>query len=165
MTATGGRTVTMRTCILTALLSLLWTLPVRAGEAATSDLDILRDAIRANKKALVAASLKLTDDEAAKFWPAYDSYEKDLKAVNDRLVALLQDYTAGFPNITDEKAMSLVDQYLSVESDRVKVRRDHLADFAKAIPGRKVARFYQIENKMDAVVKYDLASTIPVVAQ
>ena len=45
------------------------------------------DTIRANRKALVAVNLKLTDEEATKFWPIYDRYQKEINAVGDRLVA------------------------------------------------------------------------------
>ncbi|PYR40867.1 MAG: hypothetical protein DMF95_32435, partial [Acidobacteria bacterium] len=114
---------------------------------------------------LVAVNLRLTDEEAARFWPVYDRYQQDLAGVQDRLVKVIDDYTASFRNLSDEKAMKLVEDYLAAEADRAKVRRDHLAEFAKTIPGRKVARFYQIENKMDAVVRYDLAATIPVVEE
>jgi hypothetical protein len=136
-----------------------------AGEAADATLDILRETIRANKKALVAANLTLTDEEAGKFWPLYDRYQNELKGVNDRLVQVIQDYTASFENLTDDHALKLVEQYMAVEEDRAKVRRQYLADFSKALPGRKVARFYQIENKMDAVIRYDLAAEIPVVEE
>ena len=156
----------MRTlAVAAAVLSLSTLCAAAEGDAAKADLDVLRDAIRANKKALVAASLKLTDDEAGKFWPLYDRYETELKALNDKLVALVQEYTTSFPNFTDEKAMSIADQYLTEEADRAKLRRTYLDEFAKALPGRKVARFYQIENKMDAVIRYDLAASIPVVAE
>jgi hypothetical protein len=155
----------MRTlAVAAAVLSLATLAAAAGGEAAKADLDVLRDAIRANKKAIVAASLKLTDDEAGKFWPVYDRYETELKALNDKLVALVQDYTTSFPNFTDEKAKSIADQYLTEEADRAKLRRTYLDEFAKALPGRKVARLYQIENKMDAVIRYDLAASIPVVA-
>ena len=136
-----------------------------AGEAAKANKEILGDTIRANKKALAAVNLRPTDEEAARFWPAYDRYQQDLAGVQDRLVKVIADYTANFRNLSDEKAMKLVEDYLTAEADRAKVRRDHLAEFAKAIPGRKVARFYQIENKMDAVLRYDLAATIPVVEE
>ena len=114
---------------------------------------------------MVAVNLRLTDEEAARFWPVYDRYQQDLAGVQDRLVKVIDDYTASFRNLSDEKAMKLVEDYLAAEADRAKVRRDHLAELAKTIPGRKVARFYQIENKMDAVVRYDLAATIPVVEE
>jgi len=134
-----------------------------AGEAAQADMDILRDTIRANRKALVAANLKLTDEEAAKFWPLYDRYQGELNGVQDRAVKVIEDYTASFKDISDDKAMKLADDWLSAEGDRVKIRRTYLDEFAKVLPGKKVVRFYQIENKMDAVLRYDLAAAIPVV--
>jgi hypothetical protein len=136
-----------------------------AGEAAKANLDILLDSIRANKKALVAANLSLTDEEAARFWPLYDRYQEELNTVQDRAVTIIQDYTASFHDLSNEKAMKLADDWLSAEGDRVKVRRTYLDQFAKVIPGRKVVRFYQIENKMDAVLRYDLAGEIPVVEE
>ena len=105
----------------------------------------------------------MTDDEAAKFWPIYDSYQKEMNALGDRLVAVLGDYGKSFHDMTDEKAMKILDDYLTIEADRVKVRRAYVEQFAKALPGRKLARFYQIENKMDAVIRYEMAKTIPVV--
>jgi len=137
----------------------------RAGEAEKMNLDILRDTIRANKKALVAANLTLSDDEAARFWPLYDKYQTDMKGVQDRAVTVIQDYIASFHDLSNEKAMKLADDWLSAEGDRVKVRRTYLEEFAKVLPGRKVVRFYQIENKMDAVLRYDLAAEIPVVGE
>ena len=135
----------------------------RAGEAANANLDILLDTIRANKKALVAANLTLSDDEAARFWPLYDKYQTDMSAVQDRTVKVIQDYAASFADLSNEKAMALANDWLSAEGDRVKVRRDYLPEFAKVLPGKKVVRFYQIENKMDAIMRYDLAREIPVV--
>ena len=78
---------------------------------------------------------------------------------------VIQDYSASFRDLSNEQAMKLADEWLSAEGDRVKVRRTYLDEFAKAVPGRTVVRFYQIENKMDAVLRYDLASEIPVVEQ
>jgi len=150
--------------------------PVHAGQAAAKagdakhaatdiDLEILRDTIRANKKALVAANLDLTAEEKEKFWPVYDRYQKDLKAIHDRYLAIIQDYTASFETLTDEHAKKLLDDYLAVEAERVKLRTEYVKSFSETLPGRKVARFYQIENKMDAVLRYDLAATIPVVKE
>ena len=88
----------------------------RAGEAS---LDTLLGAIRANRKAFVAVNLKLTDAEAAKFWPLYDRYQKEVQAVGDRQVAVIQDYTANFGKFTNEKAMQLLEDYLATDADRI----------------------------------------------
>jgi len=150
--------------LLASALTLALAAPLRgAGEAAKADMDALRDSIRADKKALVAASLKLTDEEAARFWPLYDRYQKEQTAVNDRLVKVIEEYAASFPGVSNEKAMKLTDDYLAAESDRANLRRTYLAELAKALPGKKVMRFYQLENKIDAIVRYDLAAGIPIV--
>jgi len=62
-----------------------------------------------------------------------------------------------------DKAMQLMESYLAAEAERVQVHRSYLGEFTKIRPGRTVARFYQIENKMEAVLRYDLAATIPIV--
>lgn len=136
-----------------------------AGGQAEATLDVLLNTIRANRKALVAVNLRLSDEEAAKFWPLYDRYQKEMNAIGDRLVGVIQDYDANFRSLSDEKAMKLIEDYLTIEEDRVKLRRAYLGEFAKILPGRTVARFYQIENKMDAVIRYDLAAAIPVVEE
>ena len=144
-----------------ALAVVLCASTARAEEEA--ELAVLLDAIRANRKALVAVNLGLTDEEAKKFWPVYEQYQQQMSAVQDRLVGVIQDYIASFAKMSDEKAMQLVNRYLAVEAERVQVKQANLPAFAAVLPGRKVARFYQIENKMDAVVRFDLAETIPVV--
>lgn len=156
----------MRHAGILLLATMLFAAPAfAADEAATANLDVLRDTIRANRKALVAVNLTLTDAEAAAFWPLYDRYQAELKGVNDRLVKLISDYTSHYSELTDDKAGKLAADYLVVEEDRAKLRRNYFGDFTKVLPGRKAARFYQIENKMDAVIRYDLAAYIPVVEE
>jgi hypothetical protein len=136
-----------------------------SGEAAKADVGVLLDAIRANRKAVVAVNLKLTEDEAAKFWPIYDRYQKEMNALGDRLLAVIGEYSKNFRDMSNDTAMKIVNDYLAIEADRVKVRRNYVEEFAKALPGLKVARFYQLENKMDAVIRYEMASTIPVIEE
>ena len=133
--------------------------------AKEADLATLIDTFRANRKAFIAVNLALTPEQAANFWPVYDRYQKEISAVGDRITALIEDYKTNYPTLSNDKALQLMRDYLAAEADRLKVRRDYIDEFAKVVPGVTVARFYQIENKIDAVVRYDLASTIPVVQQ
>jgi hypothetical protein len=132
---------------------------------ATTDLSVLLETIRANRKALVAVNLGLTPEEAAAFWPVYDRYQQEISADGARLAAVIEDYAANFKTLSNDKALKLMEDYLAVEADRVKVRQTYLPEFAKILPGRTVARFYQIENKMDAVLRYDVAAEIPVIEE
>jgi hypothetical protein len=132
-------------------------------EGAATNLQVLIDAIRANRKALIAVNLGLTAEQAARFWPVYDRYAEEINATGDRVTTVVERYTATFQSLSNEEALKLMEDYLAAEGDRIKVRRAYLPEFAKILPGRTVARFYQIENKMDAVIRYDLAAAIPVV--
>ncbi len=130
-----------------------------------ADLATLIDTFRANRKAFIAVNLALPPEQAANFWPVYDRYQKDMNAVGDRVAALVEEYKANYTTLSNEKALELIQDYLAAESDRTKVRRAYVDEFAKVVPGLTVARFYQIENKIDAVLRYDLAATIPVVQE
>jgi hypothetical protein len=136
---------------------------IGGAAAAQTEETILLDTIRANRKAFVAVNLQLTDEEAKPFWPLYDTYQKEISAIGDRVVAIVTEYTANFRDLSDAKAVELMKGYLAAEAERAEVRRKYLPEFAKILPGRVVARFYQIENKMDAVLRYELAGTIPVI--
>jgi len=147
------------------LLVALAATPVLAGEADDASLAILRDTLRSNKKALVDVNLALSDEEAKAFWPVYDRYQQDLGAVQARLARLIENYKANVGKLSDEQAETLTRDYLAIERDRAKVREAFLAPISEVLPGRKVMRFYQIENKIDAVLRFELARTIPVVEQ
>jgi len=155
-------------CVLAAALLAVLTSPFAraaepAGSAQEAQLEVLIDTVRANRKALVAVNLGLNDEQAAAFWPLYDRYQKEIAAIGDRVLALIREYEAQFHTLSNEKALELTRQYLDAEDQRLEVRRSYLDQFARVLPGRTVARFYQIENKMDALVRYDMAATIPVV--
>jgi hypothetical protein len=134
-----------------------------AADAPQTQQGILLDTIRSNRKALVAVNLELSTEEAKRFWPLYDRYQKEINVIGDRVAAIIEDYTASFRDLSNDKAMQLMEGYLAAEAERAQVRRAYLGEFAKILPGRTVARFYQIENKMDAVLRYELAAEIPVV--
>lgn len=162
-TMNGAKPMSKLLSILSLFLVLGLTAAVDAAPPAEADGSVLLESIRANRRALVAVNLQLTAEQAAAFWPLYDRYQQDLNASGDRLKVLIDDYIAHFRDLSNEKAMQLIEEYLATEGERLKVRRSYLPEFAKILPGRTVARFYQIENKMDAVIRYDLAATIPVV--
>jgi hypothetical protein len=139
--------------------------PTRAGDTDEASPETLLETLRSNKKALVEVNLQLTEEEARAFWPVYDRYQQELSAVQERLLRIIETYEANFGKMNDEKALQLVDDYLAEERDRARIRSSYLEPIRKVLPGVKVMRFYQIENKIDAVLRYHLAATIPVVEQ
>ena len=136
-----------------------------AQDAAADNMQILREKIRADKKLLVAANMDLTDSEAKGFWPIYDAYQKDLQKINHQIENLLESYAADLEgkSLTDAKAKRLIAESVAIEQEEAKLKSTFAPKLSKVLPPKKVARYLQIESKIRAVVKYDLATGVPLV--
>lgn len=137
-----------------------------AKPAATTDtMQILREKLKADKKLVVAANMDLNEKEAAAFWPIYDEYQKDLAKLNRRTADLLQryarEYNAGA--VKNDEARQMIEDLVDIEADEIKRKRAVMARLNKALTGKKMARYMQIEQKIRAVVKYELADSVPLV--
>lgn len=128
-------------------------------------IEMVRSMAALERRAVIAEQLQLTGEESTKFWPIYDDYAADKKRINDRLIKIITDYGANFENLSDELATSLVDDHMDVQSDLLKVRSKYLRKFNKVLAPKTLARFYQIENKLDAVTNVVMAQGIPLVAE
>ena len=137
--------------------------PGGAQDKPADNMQILRDKVRADKKLLVATNMGLTESEATGFWPIYEQYQKDLQRINRRLANLVESYAADFRNksLTDDKAKKLIDESVGIELAEANLKTEYAPKLSKVLPAKKVARYLQIENKIRAVVKYDLASGVP----
>ena len=136
-----------------------------AQEQPADNMQMFRDKIQADKKLLVATNMTLTESEAQGFWPLYDQYQKDLQKINQRIANMLESYAAAFrgKSLTDEQAKQLIAEAVAIEQAEAQLKSTYAPQLSKVLPVRKVARYLQIENKIRAVVKYDLASGVPLV--
>jgi hypothetical protein len=134
-----------------------------AQERPADTMEVLREKVRADKKVVVMAALELTESEAKGFWPVYNAYQSDMILHYDRVAKLLGDYTAAYESMTDETASRLLTEFLKLQTDHAAVLNRFRPRFDRVLPPRKVARLYQVENKIRAVLEYQLARDIPVV--
>jgi len=136
-------------------------LPLHTMAAEDDDRELAREAIQVNKKLVVAANMNLNANEKEGFWAVYEDYQKDLEKILERTVALIEDYAVNFENLSDKKAKELLNSHLKIEADTVKLKKSYLRKFQKVLPAQKVVRYYQIENKIEAIIDYDLVDKIP----
>jgi len=153
--------------IVTALMVVIAAFPIPAltQDKPSDNMQILREKIKADKKLLVAANMELTESEAKGFWPVYEEYQKDLTAINQRIGKLIESYAADYraSTLTDEKAKKLIDELVAIEQAEAGLKAASVPKLSKVLPQKKVARYLQIENKIRAVVKYELAEKVPLV--
>jgi len=150
---------------LAAAAMMLFVTPALSQDKPDGNMQILRDKIKADKKLLVAENMELTESEAKAFWPVYEAYQNDLLAINQRIGRLIESYAADYQKnaLTDEKAEKLISELVNIQKAEAELQASYVPKLNKVLPPKKVARYLQIETKIRAVVKYELAAQIPLV--
>jgi hypothetical protein len=137
----------------------------KAAGQTSSNMQILREKVRADRKLLVAENMELSESEGTAFWPVYDAFQKDMGQINQRLAKTIKEYADAYnaKAVTDELAGKLTDEVVAIDQAELDLKKSYLPKFREVLPNHKVSRYMQIENKIRAVVKYDLARGIPLV--
>jgi Spy/CpxP family protein refolding chaperone len=131
--------------------------------ADVTDMQALRDVVKTDKRAYVASVLSLTDAEAKRFWPIYDAYQRTLNETSRRRVVALEALLFRDKAMTNMAAKNLITELMAVDDAEEKARMRIRNRLMRALPAIKAARYLQLEDKIQAVRDYDLASTIPLI--
>jgi hypothetical protein len=129
------------------------------------DMDLLRKDLRSRKKQLIAANLKLTDIEAAKFWPIYDQYIVELITINDRKFGLIQEYADNWGKLTNEQSLLFTRNWLDLDIATAQLRQKYLPMVAKVLEGRKTATFFQLDRRIAMMMDLQVSSQMPLVQE
>lgn len=135
----------------------------QAQDKPADNMEIVKEKIKSDKKLLVATNMQLSESEANAFWPVYEAYQAELGKLRDREIKLIEKFAANYETMSNDVAKNLLDNSLSIDSGHQKLRQSYLAKFRGVLSDTKVARYYQLESKIDAVLEYELARRIPLV--
>ena len=138
--------------------------PAATPAAATdADIQMLRADIRSKRKQVVAANMTLTADEATKFWPLYDQYTEEGTKINDRRLALINDYATNYRQMSDSVVRDLLGRLSAIDTDVIALRVKYIPEFEKLLSTKKAAQFYQIDRRLDLLLNVQLSSLVPIV--
>jgi hypothetical protein len=126
-------------------------------------IDQLRKDARAEKRDVIAGTMGFTADEATKFWALYKDYEIKRRAIGDEQLALVKDYADHYEGMKDAKASDVLARYMSLEDKSLAAKRAFVRELQKVLSPRTVARYYQVENRLELLVNLELASQLPVI--
>jgi hypothetical protein len=126
-----------------------------------SEIQSVRADMRADKVAIITDAMKFTPQESTAFWPIYKKYEFDLSKLNDGRVALIKTYADKYTSMTDADAKAMAEKSFDLESSRVDLKKKYFKEFNKQISATTVARFFQLEHRLDLLVDLKLASELP----
>lgn len=153
----------IRTLISSAALVLALSMSSAVLAQEASGIEVARALVEAERKLIVATNVGLTDAEADAFWPVYNDYRESIRKVEDKRVNLLRDLAAEFDTLSGERAQEMLKMAMSINEERIKMKRKHLKSFNKVLPLKKVVRYYQIESKLDTLIEADIAKAVPLV--
>ena len=117
------------------------TSPAFTQNTQADNMQIVREKLRADKKLLVSEAMQLTEAESKGFWPVYESYQKELSGVNDRVLKLIQNYAQNYSSMTNEVAKKLIDDSMAAEGERLKIRQSYLPTFSQGAAGDQGGAF------------------------
>ena len=127
------------------------------------EIELLRKDLRSQKKQLVAANLKLTEDQATKFWPVYDQYIAEQTKIHDQKYAVIKELATSWGSISDAKAEDMTKRALAVDQQVTQLRIKYVPNFLKVLPGKQVATFFQIDRRLQMMVDLQLMSQLPLI--
>ena len=135
----------------------------QAFAQARDAVEVKRSIIQTERKMIVSANMPMSEEESAVFWPVYNEFQDAMRKLNDRRTNLILDLISEFDDLSGERAQDMVKEALSIEEQRIKLQRKFLGKFNKVLPPKKVARFFQIENRLNARISDELLSRMPLI--
>lgn len=156
----------MKRTVCVAFVALLWLSlsPILSfAQTQADEEELLKSTFQTGKKAIIIDNIGFTEDESKAFWPLYDEFQLAKQRLNERTIKIIKAYLDGYGTMTDERAEALLKEYVAIEKERSDLKSAFLPRFSKVLPAKKVVRYYQIENKLEAIIKYELAKEIPLV--
>jgi len=125
------------------------------------EIELTRQEVRANRQDIIRRLLDLTEQQSQAFWPIYRSYQEESAKLGDQRVVLIETYLKSSATLTDEQAKELLSQSFKLREKQLSLQKKYVGKYQKVIPGVKVARLYQIDNVLDAVIQANLHAQMP----
>lgn len=157
----------MKRLLSAALLLGFFALPV--GVAVADDnvdtmIELLRSDLRADKKAIVGASMDLSDADAELFWRHYDAYVRERANLGDRTVDLIKRYPDAVNLTGSETLLQLSNDWFKLQDDRIKLVKKYYKQIEKDTSLRVAVRWLQVEHRLHLLLHLQIAAEIPMVA-
>jgi hypothetical protein len=125
--------------------------------------ELLRKDLKKDKVSILTEMMELSPEEAAKFWPVYNNYDKELTKLADERIAFIRMYAENYSSLSDEKVTQIANGLLDLESRRIQLRKQYFETMSRSLTPKLAARFLQIESQIEKLVDLQIASNLPIV--
>ena len=132
-------------------------------EALDRNIELMRANVRYEKSKWIRANVPMSEKQAEVFWPLYRRYEQELTKIGEERLLMIEDYAEHHENLTDAKARAILDQSFAIDSKVQTIRRIYKNEFLTVLPPKIVARFFQVEHRLNLLIDLEVAAQIPLV--
>jgi hypothetical protein len=130
-----------------------------------STIAVVRANMQADRTALITTGMNFNDKDGAAFWPIYKQYEYERSKLDDDRVAVIKGYTQKYPTLTDAEAKAMAEQMLECDSRLAALKMKYFKRFNKVLPALAVAKFFQLERRIDLMMDMQVESSLPPLTQ
>lgn len=126
-----------------------------------SYVEVMRSALKTEKKAMIAEVMTFSQEESDLFWPMFNEFQEKLYTTNTKYVKIVNEFAANYENMSDERASDLMKRLFAYDAEVLKLKKSYIKKFSKILPPAKVLRYFQAENKIGVMVDFEMAASIP----
>jgi hypothetical protein len=124
---------------------------------------MMRQDLKKDKVSILTELMDLGPEEAAKFWPVYGEYDKELTKLADERIAFIRLYADNYPALSDEMATRIAMGMMDVEARRVDMRKQYFRRVSQALTPKDAARWLQVEAQIEKLVDLQILASLPIV--
>jgi hypothetical protein len=124
---------------------------------------MMRSDLKKDKVSILTELMDLDPDQAAKFWPLYNEYDKALTALADERIAFIRLYADNYSGLSEEMATRIAVGMMDIESKRVELRKQYFTRISQALTAKDAARWLQVEAQIEKLVDLQILASLPIV--
>lgn len=165
-----GRTSMFRIGLLAIAFAVFAMAPLCSAQTAVPTLaggpiERLRADTQADRVTVITTAMDFSEKDGAAFWPIYRKYEYERSVLDDRRVAVIKEYAAKYPNLTDSEAKAMTEKMFDCDARLTELKKKYLKKFNSVLPAYTVAKFFQLEHRIDLLMDMNVESALPPLAR
>jgi hypothetical protein len=128
-------------------------------------LALMRREVQQEKAEIMGATMALSAQDAAKFWPIYSEYDQALAKLNDQRIANIKEYAQNYAQLSDEEADKLMRKWIAYQKQRAELLEQTYEKVKQALGGVTAARFAMVEHQILTIIDLQIIASLPIAGQ
>lgn len=108
--------------------------------------DEKRERIKALKTAFITTELDLTSEEAAKFWPVYNSFDEKQFEIRHQKMRTLGKKIEAVETLSDKEALAILNQMEDLDEESFQNKKKLISSLKSIISPRKIIKLKKAED-------------------